>query len=174
MKKVFLYKKDGRSIVKTDVFATVDDADFERVSTNRWYLMKLYHCNTEILYARRYEGSPRMGNHKAILMHREILGAVKREQKVDHKDGDGLNNTRGNIRICSHSDNMSNRKVSYKKKIGYLGVSLVKKYNKYQAIMKLNGRCYRSSYCETAEDAAIAYNKLVEKHKPEFGKINVL
>lgn len=174
MKKVFLYKRENKEIVMTDIFVMVDDDDYERVSANRWYLMKLYHCDTEILYARRYEGSPRNGNHRAILMHREILGTTERTHKVDHQDGNGLNNQKYNIRVCTHSQNMSNRKVSYKKKIKYLGVLFDRKKNKYKASMKLNGIVYRSALLETPELAAIAYNELVQKYKPDFGKLNVM
>lgn len=174
MKKIFLYKKENNSIVITNTFAMVDDEDFNKISLNKWYIMKLYHCDTEILYARRYEGSPKKGNHKAILMHREILGANDRSQKVDHKDRNGLNNQKDNIRICSHSDNMSNRKVSYKKKIQYLGVCIDTDTKKYKAAMKLNGKLYGSSLFETPELAALAYNELVKKYKPDFGKLNVI
>lgn len=174
MKKVFLYKKENGEIVKTDVFALVDDEDYDNISKNKWYIMKLYHCDTEILYARRYEGCPKKGNHRAILMHREILNAKSREQKVDHKDGDGLNNQKNNIRICSHSENMSNRKTAYNKKIKYLGVVCNFKSKKYSAAMKFNGVVYRTNSFDTPELAALAYNDLVLKYKPDFGKLNVI
>jgi len=172
MKNIFLYKREGKSIILTDIFAMVDDEDYDRISANRWYVMRLYHCETEILYARRYEWKkPKI---KAILMHREILGATKRIHKVDHKDGNGLNNQKCNIRICTHSENMSNRKVSHKKKVKYLGVLLNKKNGKYRAAMKLNGIVYTSPFLETPELAAIAYNELIQKHKPNFGKLNLI
>jgi hypothetical protein len=173
MKKIFLYKRlENRVIVKTNVYVMVDDEDYESVSKNRWYIMRLYHCDTEILYARRYAGAPRNGDFRAVLMHREILGAVGREQKVDHKDGNGLNNQKSNIRICTHSENMSNRKAAHNKEVKYLGVWVCRKTGKYMASMKLNGKVYSSRQCETPELAALAYNELILKHKPEFGKLN--
>lgn len=172
MKKVFLYKKENNEIILTDIFAMVDDEDFDRVSSNRWYLMKLYHCDTEILYARRYEGSPKNGNHRAILMHREILGVTERSQKVDHKDGNGLNNQKGNIRIGSHSENMSNRKVSYKKEVKYLGVYLNKKQGTYRVALKKDGKVYYKAPFETPELAAKGYNDLVIKYNPIYGRLN--
>ncbi len=110
MKQIFLYKTENRLIVQSSVFAIVDDEDYERLSKNKWYIMKLYHCDTEILYARRYDGSVKDENYKAILMHREILNVHGREKKVDHKDGNGLNNQKQNLRICTHSDNNGKQK----------------------------------------------------------------
>jgi len=174
MKKIFLHKKQGKEIVVTDVFAMVDDNDYENVSKNKWYIMKLYHCNTEILYARRYEGSPKKGNHKAILMHRYILNANERSQKVDHKDGNGLNNQKENIRIGTHSENMSNRKVSYKKGIKYLGVYFNKKHGNYRAALKKNGKVYNKQSFKTPELAAKAYNDLVLMYNPIYGRLNII
>lgn len=174
MKQIYLYKKEGKSIVASDLYAMVDDEDYERISKNRWFIMRLYHCNTDILYARRYEGSPKKFNHKAILMHREILNVTQKNDKVDHKDGNGLNNQRENIRIGTHSDNMSNRKVSYKKEIKYLGVYFDKKYGNYRASLKKHGVVHSKRPFDTPELAAIAYNDLVLKYNPTYGRLNII
>jgi len=174
MKKIFLHKREGKQIIQTGIFAMVDDEDYGLINSNRWYIMKLYHCETEILYARRYEGSPKKGNHRAILMHREILGANEKSQKVDHKDGNGLNNQKENIRIGTHSNNMSNRKVSYKKEIKYLGVTFVKKMGRYKPALKKDGKVYYKGSFETAELAAAAYNELVLKYNPVYGRLNII
>lgn len=174
MKQIFLHKRENKSIVISNHYVVVDDDDYEQLCKNRWYLMKLYHCNTEILYARRYEGSPRKGNHRAILMHREILNANHRSEKVDHIDGDGLNNQKYNIRKCTHSENMSNRKFSYKKEIKYLGVYLNKKKGTYKAQLKKDGKNYGTISFKTPELAAQAYNELVFKYNPIYGKLNTI
>ena len=174
MRKIFLHKKEDKEIVVTDVFAMVDDEDYEIISKNKWYIMKLYHCDTEILYARRYEGSPKKGNHRAILMHREVLGVTQRSQKVDHKDGDGLNNQKINVRVSTHSENMSNRKVSYKKKIKYLGVFFQKNTKNYRASLKKDGKVYSIFSLPTPELAAKAYNDLVVKYNPDYGRLNLV
>lgn len=174
MNKIFLYKKQGKEIVQTEVYAMVDEEDYQELSKHNWYIMKLYHCDTEILYARRYEGSPRKGNHKAILMHRFILGANDKSQKVDHKDGNGLNNTRDNIRIGTHSENMSNRKVSYKKDIKYLGVCNDRSNGKYKAILKKDGKVYTRYGFSSPELAAIGYNELIAKYNPIYGRFNII
>ena len=45
-------------------------------------------------------------------MHRVILGVTDPAQIVDHIDGDGLNNTRANLRVVSASENVKNRQKS--------------------------------------------------------------
>lgn len=174
MKKINLYKREGKKIIITDVFAMVDEDDFDVINSNRWYIMRLYHCNTEIKYARRYEGSPRKGNHKAILMHREIMNVNGREIKIDHKDGNGLNNTKDNMRISSHSENMSNRKVAYNKEIKYLGVYYSKNDKKYRAVLKKDGKLYCKYGFSNEKEAAIGYNELVIKINPTFGRLNIV
>jgi hypothetical protein len=174
MKQIFLYKKEGSSIVVSELYAMVDDEDFDTLSKHRWFLMKIYHCNTDILYARRYEGSTYNGTYKAILMHRVILNATERSQKVDHKDSNGLNNQKDNIRISTHSENMSNRRVSYKKEIKYLGVYFNKVTGTYNVDMTKDGKTYAVFGIKTVEAAAQTYNELVLKYNPVYGKLNIV
>ena len=54
---------------------------------------------------------------KTVYMHRLVLGLSDQdgnnlfpEYHVDHIDGDGLNNTRENVRLATHRMNMQNRK----------------------------------------------------------------
>lgn len=47
-----------------------------------------------------------------ILMHRIILGVTDPDLEVDHRDNDGLNNQRGNLRTCTHQENMRFRQPS--------------------------------------------------------------
>ncbi len=45
---------------------------------------------------------------RAIRMHRKIMNAPD-DMEVDHKNGDGLDNRKQNLRFATHSQNMSNR-----------------------------------------------------------------
>ncbi len=81
--------------------ALVDDEDFDGLSRWKWCIAK----TQSTIYAKR-----RRKNSKkcyTILMHRDIMlpdaGMV-----IDHIDGNGLNNQRYNLRICSQSQNMRN------------------------------------------------------------------
>lgn len=85
-----------------DVWAVIDEQDWARVKGYRWSATK----RKKALYVR---------NHIVGLLHRFILNASD-ELIVDHKDGDTLNNRRGNLRECTyHVNNQSaaDRKRGY-------------------------------------------------------------
>lgn len=81
-------------------FAIVDKEDFKRVNIHRWKILKtdgkLYACRT---IKRRH----------TLLMHRFLTNA-KKGQFVDHRNGNGLDNRRLNIRLCTQSQNLANSK----------------------------------------------------------------
>lgn len=74
-------------------FALIDGEDFEKVRKYRWRF-----DNRGCGYA----------SSKKISMHRLIMNAPK-GMEVDHLNGDGLDNRKINLRICSHSENTKNR-----------------------------------------------------------------
>src|ERR1700761_3055809 len=78
----------------------VDDDDFDLVSGYKWYLSHGKNTN----YARSKSQRP---NH--VAMHRLILNLTDPKQIVDHIDGNGLNNVRKNLRICTVGQNLCNR-----------------------------------------------------------------
>jgi hypothetical protein len=80
-------------------FAMVDVADFEWLSQYRWFAMKR---NGGGYYAITRRGP------RSISMHRLIMGEPK-GLVVDHIDGNGLNNCRCNLRICTSQQNNCNR-----------------------------------------------------------------
>ncbi len=84
-----------------NIFAMVDDEDFEILLGWKWYAKK-GHGTT---YAVAVFSHP---FQRVIPLHRFIMGAKKGSQ-VDHIDGNGLNNQRSNLRICNHSENQWNR-----------------------------------------------------------------
>ncbi len=80
------------------LFALVDAADYERISKYRWYAKRQG--------ATIYATCIRKG--KVVYMHRLIMRARK-GRIVHHIDGNGLNNRRCNLRICTHQQNQANR-----------------------------------------------------------------
>lgn len=104
-------------------------------------------------------------------MHRQILGLTDPKIFTDHKDHNGLNNQRSNLRIATHGQNMANKSPSGKSK--YMGVSWNKNDKKWRSQIRKNRvTIYLGSYINEI-DAAIAYNnKAVEVHG-EFANLNV-
>ena len=76
-------------------FALVDDEDFEALMQHKWYFSNGY--------AFRELSKPR----KVLPMSKQVL---KTERKVDHKDLNKLNNQKQNLRFCTASQNIANRK----------------------------------------------------------------
>lgn len=148
-------------------FAIVDDADTEMLSQYSWYLHK---TPTGKLYARTTLTGK--GFKKNVSMHRMLLEAKKGE-KVDHRNGDGLDNQRQNLRKCSLQENNRNQKPRpHSSK--YKGVYWHKKDRKWIAQIAVGNRknVYLGSF-EAEEDAARSYDEAAKKHFGEFARVNL-
>lgn len=87
-------------------FACVDfDAPIE-VFRHKWCARRVRTIRK--FYAGRKAWSAERG-HYTQLMHRVIADVHDRNIEVDHRDGNGLNNTRANLRPCTHVNNSRNR-----------------------------------------------------------------
>lgn len=89
--------------------------------------------------------------------HRLLVGAQP-GQIVDHIDGDPRNNTRANLRILSHGQNMLNRKMQSNNTSGYRHV--VKAGKKWRAMIQGKHPVHLGMFAtkEGAADAVQAYN----------------
>lgn len=85
--------------------ALVDDEDYEELSQYKWHAVK--HRNT--YYAVR--NHPVYPSYRVnVKMHRQIMRAQENEI-IDHKNGNGLDCQRNNLRIASSSQNAANRRA---------------------------------------------------------------
>ena len=150
-------------------FAQVSDEDYDDVCRYKWHAK----TNKYTAYAARREKGTGP-QRKCIYLHRYLL-KVKPGEMVDHKDGNGLNNTRENIRIATNSQNGMNRRLkSPGKSSRYKGVSWGKMQGSWLAhIMKNNKTRHLGSF-STQEDAARAYNKAAIELFGEFACLNVV
>ena len=105
--------------------AVVDGADYEELAQFKWtYATEGY----------AYRLLQVEGQTKAIYMHRQIAGLDHGDpREVDHDDGDGLNNVRTNLRVCTHAQNQHNRRVSSNSKSGVKGVFWCPSRRKWRA-----------------------------------------
>lgn len=140
--------------------AEIDDEDWEKVKNYKWFA----HVRPKRTYA---VSSSIKG--KTIYMHRLILSAPE-NMEVDHKDGDGLNNRRDNLRFATSKQNNANayraQNVS-----GYVGVN-VTPAGRWQARARKGGTRYHIGVFDTAEEAARAYDAWTLAEYGEFAVLN--
>lgn len=143
-------------------FTLVDDEDYERFAGVRWHT----HKSEECYYARN---SASKG-----FMHRLILGISEREIWVDHRDGNGLNNQKYNLRISTRSQNGANRRLHKQTSSKYLGVSWNNQNQRWMAKINKNRTEYYLGNFKNETEAAIAYNKQAVLLHGEFAKLNII
>jgi hypothetical protein len=99
MARISLYDKKCQKIAE----AIIDSDDVSRCEPIKWYRRKARNTS----YA--------MGtiNGEKVFLHRFIMNYYGSDD-IDHKNRNGLDNRKTNLRICSHSQNMLNQDV-----IGY-------------------------------------------------------
>lgn len=141
--------------------ALVDDADYEEAIKHPWRAVKS--PTHERWYAVAQVGG------KTTYLHRFIMKPAK-TLDVDHRDGDGLNCQRYNLRPCTRSQNMANRTHAPHNATGYFGVTKHRK--RWSAMVKVEGRTIWGGDHDTPEAAARARDVLAKKHFGEFARLN--
>lgn len=145
-------------------FALVDAADFHWL--NQWKWFARWSPTSRTFYAQRSLYPPSPGAY-CIVMHRQIMDARK-GMEVDHRDHDGLNNRRDNLRICTPSQNHSNARLSPKNKSGYKGVSWSKAEGKWRAQLKANRKYIWLGHFTDPREAHAAYQKACIEEFEDF------
>lgn len=86
----------------------------------------------------------------------------------DHKDGDGLNNRRSNLRPCTYSQNGANRGPQKNSSTGVKGVFPHRDTGKFRSCIMVEGKSRHLGIFATIEDAALAYRTAAEEAFGEF------
>lgn len=125
--------------------------------------------NTYIRTTRKGPGAAKQGRG---YLHR-ILMDCPEDMQVDHVDGNGLNNTRANLRIASPSQNVHNKGMCHNNTSGYKGVYWSRERNRWFAKIVVSGREFKRGYFHNVHDAALAYASLAEQKMPEFCRFDM-
>jgi hypothetical protein len=135
--------------------ALVDDEDYEQLIAHKWYYGRGKDRHTGYAHRKQYAN----GKSMVLLMHRVILGPIPDGMEVDHIDHDGINNTRQNLRICTHTQNQQNHTVRRQVKSSqYKGVSFSTNVGRWRAGIRNNTHWLGLGYYDTEYLAACAYD----------------
>lgn len=144
--------------------ALIDAADAPLIEAWCWYahVRKSGH-----VYAAR--NAKVDGKNTIRLMHVELMGGPS-PFKIDHKDGNGLNNSRKNIRFATHQQNMQNRVLDRRNRFGRKGVFWGEN-GKFRACIQHNGRTIHLGTYSTQEEAGAAYAGAAKALFKEFARL---
>ena len=142
--------------------ALVDDADYEMLTAqtwyrkqgrNTWYATTASDCGIGFVY-----------------MHRLILTAPPKLE-VDHRDGNGLNNQRDNLRVCTRGQNARNCRGN--SALGVKGVTLnANRERPWSAKIGVDYKTIHLGDFPSLEEAAHAYDAAAIQYFGEFARLN--
>lgn len=139
----------------------VDEEEYARFTKGKWQALI---GTSGKVYAYR-KTSRKEGPRRIEYLHRLVMNAGPGEQ-VDHRDGDGLNNQRSNLRLCTNQQNGANRGKTRVNQSGRKGV-IIMPSGRLQAIVRFNGK---NIYLGIYDDLDVAANAYLKKAKELFGE----
>lgn len=123
---------------------TIDDEDWARLNgVKMWVHRRKYKGKVTQQYVRMSGG---------MLLHRFLMNPPK-GKITDHKNGNGLDNRKNNLRIVDNTKNLKNRKIASHNTTGFKWVSLNKRDGTYAAEVASDKKRYRKSGFGTAMNA---------------------
>ncbi len=153
-----------QSILLTQGFyTTVDDEDYGWANQWKWH------------YGTKGYAIRRSSSNEAVFMHHEIAkrhGLVFDAGELDHRDGNGLNNQKGNFRSATNEQQQSNKKMRANNRSGYIGVHWRKDFKKWVAKIHHDGKYIHIGYFTDPILAAKAYDRMAYYYKKEFAVLN--
>jgi hypothetical protein len=144
-------------------FAIVDESDLDLLAGHKWFALFPDRRNPRVYAAAKIGG-------RNVMMHRFLVGASAGSD-VDHRDGDGLNNRRSNLRECSRSENQMNQRPRGGTS-RFKGVYLHARSGKWAVKIKRDGKFYWLGYHADEEVAARKYDEAARRIFGEFACLN--
>lgn len=133
-------------------FALVDDSDFDALNAHKWNA----YAQRNTWYAKRWVRFA--GGRRVLRMHNAVLSAPA-GMIVDHQNGDGLDNTRSNLRAVTHQQNNWNQTHKAKGTTSrFRGVCWVKSHGKWHAQINIGQKIKHLGFFTDEFAAAAAYD----------------
>lgn len=147
--------------------ALLDDADLPLVKGYKWYAREAF--GVWYVLAPTYKPD---GRRTQVYMHRLIMGAGT-GQRIDHRDSNGLDNRRENLRFSTNAENTRNaRKHINGATSAYKGVSWHQRSSKWKAQIGVDGKDVVLGYYPDEIKAAQAYDRAAIEYFGEFARPN--
>jgi hypothetical protein len=113
-----------------------------------------------------------------VIMERLLSRKLERSEKVDHINGNGLDNRRENLRVVTHSQNLANRSMTRRTTNRFKGITQCKRTGKWQSKIMVDYKTIYLGTFKTDEEAAKEYDWAAicyfgDNAKLNFGVANV-
>ena len=146
-------------------FALVDDAGYERVSAHKWSATK----TKNTVYGVRKIRTPD-GRTTSQLLHRFIMEVNYPDIDVDHRDHNGLNCQRYNLRTGVRGENDGNRRKT-RGTSKYKGVSWAAGHQSWRACIHIEKTIHLGYFADEIQ-AARAYDEAARTRFGVFANCN--
>jgi hypothetical protein len=137
-------------------WATIDTVDLPKVAKHKWSALpagrKGYYAKATI----------RIGEKVTTLLMHHLIKPKRNGREVDHIDRNKINNTRGNLRLVTHQENLRNQGQRSGTKSGKTGVYVCGKTGAFKASVSVSGKRLHLGTFRTLKDAVNA-RKIGEK-----------
>lgn len=148
-------------------FGIVDIQDSDLAKSRNWCAQE-NERNVYVIHTKWNDGKPKR-RHLHRMIYEKMSGvALESQQKIDHRDRNGLNNSRTNIRLASNSQNTINSRLTSKNKSGVKGVCWKADKQRWRAYISIDGRQKDLGLFKKFEDAVKARRDAEVEHYGEF------
>jgi len=145
--------------------ALIDLADLFLIAPYRWCVRR----TGRSLYAQTMVSKD--GRKRPLRMHHLIQPLLPGEL-TDHRNRNGLDNRRSNLRKATKADNQRNQPRKSTNTSGFRGVSWDRNQSKWVANIKMNYRHFYLGAYDLPEQAARAYDRAARQYHGEFASLN--
>lgn len=129
--------------------AQVSDKDYAYLNRWKWCA----HKDGKTFYAVRHIRKGAKGKRQIIKMHQVLAEVMGFKNRADHKNRNGLDNQRSNLRDATQTQNLQNRGKFKNNTSGCTGVSWYARNSKWKAYIYLHGKYIHLGYFEKFDSA---------------------
>ncbi len=153
--------------------AIVDDEDYETLNAHRWCAYRSYYTFYATRRVRRPDGARAQEDMHRVILSRKLGRQLVQGEQSEHKNGNGLDNQRDNLRPATQSQNNRNcRRHVANPSSRFLGVIWDKDHKKWRAQLQGNYKQTRLGRYDTELEAALAREYYIVAHPELMARSN--